>query len=111
LKSKIIGEEIEDLKCDEECQRNKSKIFERYKFNENKPHELLQKEDYFEIENVDKLDLENFGKIFLNLKRNNEFSFRVNHDSLDGNIISLELPGKLTILIRVDRTNKNPKAV
>lgn len=81
-----------------------------YQFNEQKSNPLLKKEDYFDIDKDEVLNLEKFGKIFMAMK-NNEFSFQVLVDNFEGDIIVLELHHKLTIMIRLDQTHKTPKSV
>lgn len=74
LKSKLIAEDIEDLKGQEECDKNKHFIKNYYKYNDKNSQNRLSREDYFDLENDEKLDLEKFSKLFTSVK-DNEFKF------------------------------------
>jgi hypothetical protein len=109
LKSQIISEEIEDLKCDEECGRNRATILKNYTYDERRFQDRLKKEDFFDLEN-DKMDFDiaKFGFLFKKITPKNDMDFTIENNRIDGNIVRLECQHRLTIAIRLDKTNKIP---
>lgn len=112
LKSKLISGEIEDLKGYEECERNQALIKNMYTFNESldKDHNRgLKKEDFFDLETGNNYTIEKFQKLFLSNPKK-KFDMQVFKDPCEGTLVALDIPYRVTIMIRLDYTNKVPKA-
>lgn len=76
----------------------------------NSSNALLKKEDYFDLEKDDILDLQKLIKLFMGQKNKNEFYLQVLAEDIDGEVIVFDFDHKLTIMIRVDNTHRVPKS-
>lgn len=116
LKSKILNEEIEFLKKNEEEVKCTDQIRKRYHHSEiskNKNLKFLENvpENYqgIDIFNHTEINLDELGLIFKAIHECPTLKYSVLFDEFQvGNIIVIEFAGEMTIQIRVDRTHTIP---
>ena len=107
VKSAIIKDEIDQLKSQEEFDKNKVCIEVHYVFNEKRP--VLTADEYFPLESEEELNLKQLRRIFM-ARQSNKLNFILIENYLDGDIICLEAEYKMSIMIRLDQTRRRPTA-